>query len=510
MYKETAFPSSFKWDISCTFKYQSTLTSSKITNLVNNFMSSDLSIDNITDAVHNVTNIYRESAKSCLRMKPKMSHKSKPNKHKPWFNNDLQLMRRELDKIGKVFHEKRNIPEIRRVFFVTLKMYNKKRKIEHRKFTQNMMDQLNKLRTSNPQAYWKLLKNMNNDSANPSDKIKLQEWELYFRNLNKPTITQDDTNIKQRLKELEKTECFNEMDFKLSEKEVAKCMKTLKNNKASGLDGICNEMLKYSQHVMLPVLTKLFNFILLSRKYPRQWCEGYIVPVSKGADITLPSNYRGITILSCLAKLFNTLLNDRISNYLEKRKLLDEKQIGFKKGFRTTDHMFVLRTLIEKYTRNGKLYACFIDFKKAFDSIDHTNLLYKLKQLDISSNIYHLIKDMYVNIGSTLYVKSGGFLSKSFKSYIGLRQGDVLSPNLFKIYLNDLSKYLITNEDTPLLKDIPIDYLLYADALVLLSRNALNRLNDYCNDWKLNINMEKTKIIVFNKSGKLIKNNLNR
>ena len=89
-------------------------------------------------------------------------------------------------------------------------------------------------------------------------------------------------------------------------------MKKLKNNKSPGLDRILPEMLKYSQHVLLPILEKLFNTILQDGKYPSNWLSGYIVPIYKKGDATGPSNYRGIAITGCIAKLFDMTLNERL------------------------------------------------------------------------------------------------------------------------------------------------------------------------------------------------------
>ena len=143
-------------------------------------------------------------------------------------------------------------------------------------------------------------------------------------------------------------------------------------------------MLLYSQHVMTPVFNVLFNSILRTGQYPSQWCKGFIIPIFKNGDPMYPNNYRGITILNALSKLFNTIMNNRLKSYILKHRLVDQKQIGFKKGARTSDHMFVLKTLIDKYTtKNGQLYTCFVDFKKAFDSVNHVYLLYKLQKAGI-------------------------------------------------------------------------------------------------------------------------------
>ena len=128
--------------------------------------------------------------------------------------------------------------------------------------------------------------------------------------------------------------------------------------------------------------------------------------------------------------------------------------------------------------------------------------------------MYSLLKDMYVKTGTNLCVKWGDCLSSSFRSYVGLRQGDALSPNLFKIYINDLLNYIQVDKDTPYLKEKIVNCLLYADDLVLLSQSeeglqkSVDWLNRFCEEWKLTVNMDKTKIVVFNKAGKLVQTNV--
>ena len=106
-----------------------------------------------------------------------------------------------------------------------------------------------------------------------------------------------------------------------------------------------------------------------------------------------PSNYRSITIGSALGKLFAKILNIRLENFLSKRNIICKEQIGFCKKKRTSDHMFVLKTLIEKYTQMGPklLFSCFVDFKKAFDTVWHMGLFYKLRQYSISELYYNVI-----------------------------------------------------------------------------------------------------------------------
>jgi len=298
---------------------------------------------------------------------------------------------------------------------------------------------------------------------------------------------------------------FTELDFQIKENEIMKAIKNLKNNKACGPDGLCNEVIKYSQHVMMPLLAKLFNNILVSGIYPESWAKGHIKKLYKKDDPLEPNNYRGITITSVIGKLLNSIMNNRITSFLEKQRKLNKEQISFKEGHRTADHLFVIKTLIRKYKKEHKsIYACFVDFKKAFDSISIPCLLYKLHQIGISGYIYRLIQNMYSKTKLRVDVDIG--LTNEFISNIGVRQGDNLSPTLFNIFINDIP-LIFQNSDlcSPVtLMNTSINCLLYADDLVILSENAtglqksIDLLNNYCDKWGLTINSSKTKTIIFN------------
>jgi hypothetical protein len=126
---------------------------------------------------------------------------------------------------------------------------------------------------------------------------------------------------------------------------------------------------------------------------PKIWDKGYIVPIFKSGSRDDPSNYRGITIGSCLCKLLVKILNNRLEKNLLSRNIIKPEQIGFCKGKRTSDHHFVLKTLIEKYnvySRGGKqFFTCFVDLQKAFDTVNHEGLLYILRKIGISDSFYN-------------------------------------------------------------------------------------------------------------------------
>ena len=142
-------------------------------------------------------------------------------------------------------------------------------------------------------------------------------------------------------------------------------------------------------------------------------------------------------------------------------------------GYRTSDHSFVLKTLVNKYLHlhKKKLYVCFVDFRKAFDLVWHEGLFLKLLELGIGGNMYKLIKDMYTNC--CIRIKSSEGLSHLIKSENGVRQGDGLSPLIFSSFINDLPLEFVAPEcKAPKLNEEVVPCLLYADDLILLSETA--------------------------------------
>ena len=166
---------------------------------------------------------------------------------------------------------------------------------------------------------------------------------------------------------------------------------------------------------------------------------------------------------------------------------------------RTADHVFTLRTLIDKYVHNhnGKIYACFVDFRKAFDSVWHNGLLNKLLQINLGGSCYNLIKSLYSK--SSRSIKIDHYQTRPFQYTRGVRQSCILSPLLFNLYINDLPFSFENNLCDPFVlpNGTKLSALLYADDLIILSRsktglqNCLNTLATYCNTWMLSVNPKK-------------------
>lgn len=288
---------------------------------------------------------------------------------------------------------------------------------------------------------------------------------------------------------------INALDKRIEAHELSKCITGLKNGKSYGSDLIMNDIIKAAAPVIEQPLIRLFNLCLDSGIYPEEWCKGYMVPIFKSGDRS---------ISSCLGKLFNKLLNERLNKFLKDHNIISPVQVGFTKGHRTADHILLLKGLIDMYKNKKKhLYSCFIDFQSAFDNVWHAGLIYKLNNCGVSGKFVSLLKSMYGQLQTC--VKRGTYISKYFTCNKGTRQGCVMSPNLFKIYLNDLPEILNTSECKPVIVNKKnTGCLMYADDVLLISesgkglQNSLNKLYKYCQKWKLSINIHKTKIMVFN------------
>lgn len=192
--------------------------------------------------------------------------------------------------------------------------------------------------------------------------MKPEEWVSHFESLGKLDDKFKDraTQLHYQVQELERQPVYNNLDNPIKLDEIYKAINKLKNNKAAGLDSVSNEMLKAAQNSIGSCLLKLFNACLSGGQYPTHWSDGYITPLHKSDDPCDPSNYRGISIMSAVGKVFNTILNNRLDNFLFENCIINECQIGFTKEARTADYMFILKTLIDKYCSKavGKLYAC--------------------------------------------------------------------------------------------------------------------------------------------------------
>ena len=222
----------------------------------------------------------------------------------------------------------------------------------------------------------------------------------------------------------------------------------------------------------------------------------------------VPGNYRGISLLSNLSKVFTGTSNCRIVRWSEVKNIIAECQAGFRQGRSTVDQLFILKTIVDKYLfrKKGRFYCMFVDFSKAFDTVNRDYLIYTLIKQGMHGKMLKLVREIYSQVKATVRTKDG--LTKLFDCILGVRQGCMLSP-----FINELELMLRQSEfrGISMRNAIEIFLLMYADDIVLLGDTVLELqrkirvLEEFCEKWGMEENLTKIKVIVFRNGGVMSK-----
>uniref|UniRef100_A0A8D8TV43 Craniofacial development protein 2 n=1 Tax=Cacopsylla melanoneura TaxID=428564 RepID=A0A8D8TV43_9HEMI len=308
----------------------------------------------------------------------------------------------------------------------------------------------------------------------------------------------------------------NEMPIPTAE-EIQDIISKLKNNKASGEDEIYAEFVKNGGQELVFRTTHLIQQIWEREKIPDEWRVALITPILKKNDPLICDNYRGISLLNVTYKIMSILLLNRLLPYSE--DLIGEYQTGFRKGRSTLDHIFTLRQVFEKlWEYNSGGHFVFIDFKKAYDSVNRPCLFKILKEFQIPTKLIALIADCLNN--ARCKIKMPNSNSEVFEVTSGLRQGDPISPILFNLMLERIDQeFLKYNYRGLRMGYKAIFRMAYADDVILMAESkeeVADMVWNYYNIAKkvgLIINEEKTKYMCVDKRNRSVEpltiNNLN-
>ena len=284
---------------------------------------------------------------------------------------------------------------------------------------------------------------------------------------------------------------FMEKDFKMSE--LKEAINSLKNKKAPGEDGITNIIYKNMEEDKLMILLKQMNKFLNEGYVDDNWKKGIITLIPKPGDPNQPGNYRPITLLNTDYKIMCKIITNRLYKII--KNLIPNFQIGFMPDRIIYDNVICLDLAIKE-----KFKILILDFKKAYDSISHDALIFILVKLGFQKRFTNLIKGMLVNSTGKLIVNNE--LSESFKIDCGVKQGDPLSPLLFTLIVELISRNKICKEDfIPKINDFHLPILMYADDTVLFSKTEeglykwLKVLDKLKKATGLELNLNKTNIM---------------
>ena len=293
------------------------------------------------------------------------------------------------------------------------------------------------------------------------------------------------------------------LDLPWTEDEFDAALQRLRNGKAPGPDNIHAEFLRYGGPELHRALRLLFNEILLWEVWPERWCLGLVCPIYKRAgDEAELDNYRPITLLSIASKLFEVLLNSRLTEWAEANRVLCDEQGGFRTKRGCADQLFILKEVWSS-RREQRLptYAAFLDVKSAYDRVWRDGLWHQLYQCGVRGKAWRMIRAMYERMQRVVLVD--GKRSAPFSVEVGVSQGSVLSPFLYSVFIDGLIRQLKADESLGVrVAGVQLTGLLYADDIALLAPDpvVLQRMLDiasrYALQWRFHFNGRKSQIVV--------------
>lgn len=276
--------------------------------------------------------------------------------------------------------------------------------------------------------------------------------------------------------------------------ELTQALLSLKTAKSPGEDGITNDILKAIADPLTPLLLNLFNEILIQKTIPLEWEKTVVTLLYKKGDPKNIGNYRPISLLQGLYKVFTGMLLKRLRIILDFNQPIE--QAGFRPKFSTMDHIFTISQIIERYNEYGKtLYIAFIDYSKAFDSISHKALWAALESQGIQHGYITLLQNIYNNSKARIKMDR---LGKEFNIEKGVRQGDPISPNLFTAILERIFSKLNWDNLGININGEYLNHLRFADDIIIISESheqleyMLRTLDEESRECGLHMNPEKT------------------
>lgn len=300
---------------------------------------------------------------------------------------------------------------------------------------------------------------------------------------------------KDTIKENDKTD--EEYIPEIMKEETIKAINTQKLDKAPGSDLVTNELLKATLPVITPKLTDIFNEIIKTEKIPEDWTKSTITLLHKKGDKGDISNYRPISLMSNIYKVFSKIILSRITNTLEENQ--PKEQAGFRRNFSTIDHIHAVRQILQKFREYNKIYYIgFVDFNKAFDTLEHRFIWDALKRQGVHAKYIRILKNVYTNSTAQVKLESIG---EEFPVERGVRQGDPISPKIFSAVLEMIFRNLDWTNKGLNINGENLSHLRFADDLILFSENPktletmLQQLAKESEKAGLSMNLTKTKVM---------------
>lgn len=423
----------------------------------------------------------------------------KKRKSPPWLDNEIRHLlnkketaRRKAKKSSRI-NLWENFRDLRRS---CKSLLSRKRK--------EFFQSLPSLMKSNTKRFWSLFKSVSNTSSVPSKMTwKRDEGTItaenpqdvanllnnFFYSMFNPPLSQEDYND-HPVSTTASCDCIS--DIYISPDDVRRILLSLDDNKATGPDRIPAKLLRCCAPYISSSLSDVFNKSLSTGRVPAEWKVSNIIPIPKGGQKNEVSNYRPISLLPIVSKVFERCIYDQLINHVSCQ--LYNLQFGFLRGKSTTSQLLqVLHEIGESLDKRVQTDILYLDFAKAFDRVDHQLLLKKLRNFGVCGNLFNWLQNYLTDRFQKVTVL--GKTSRPIPVLSGVPQGSILGPLLFLMYVNDLpekttaSSVALFADDTKCYRTIGTT----EDAKHL--QCDLDGINQWCRMWRMNLNQSKCGVL---------------
>lgn len=368
--------------------------------------------------------------------------------------------------------------------------------------------------------FWRISKSFNGKKINRITSLQ-QNGHIFYSDDDKVRLIADqfekahrltenmthsiERKVSKVIKDLEAGEIvdIDPQDFVTTE-EVKQHIKSLKNNKAPGFDGVLNIFLKKLPEKAIVLLKNIFNASFKFGFFPACFKCAKVVAIHKqGKDPRSPSSYRPISLLSSIDKLYEKIILSRLNAFIENNNLINKEQFGFRNQHSTVHQIKRMTNLIKRNKRQRlSTGVILLDIEKAFDSIWHNGLIYKLKKYGFPLHIVKIIKSFLTDRAFKVVINNSTSSPRNITA--GVPQGAVLSPTLYSLYVADFdpkmgSEIALYADDMAIMVKGKL-----SNAIVHKLEKSLGKCAKFYKKWKIRINTDKTQAILFpfNKSRK--------
>lgn len=432
---------------------------------------------------------------------------------KPWITEGVVRSIRKRDRLHQKSRKQPDNERLRQIYTTYRNSCNKIIKSLKSQYYRAELE----INSNNLKKTWSIIKdicNMKKNNDTPKDLLHIDSTPIKSLNqVNKYFTTIGSELADATLYKLNKTEAElastsvtniapTTMSFTPTDSmEIDRIIASLKMNSAPGPDNVPSRLLMLAKDVLAEPISHLCNLSLGHGIFPTVFKTAIVSPIHKADDKQTPSNYRPISLLSCLSKILEKLVTIKLVSYLEKNKLLTDRQFGFRKGISTNDALLKLTSTITKRLDAGeKVIGVFLDLKKAFDTVSIPILLTKLNSMGVRGHVLQWFQDYLSDREQR--VRVDGHLSDAATCTFGIPQGSTTGPATFLTYINSLAEIEIPNAEV----------IMFADDTVILfhgntweqvqteAESGLAIVTKWLEDNLLTLNASKTKYLCFTKT----------